>query len=102
MAGGDPRNVADNLMDPEHRLPGERDSETSPLLEDARHWLQVYEELLVFKRTLLRTAEIHEEGAPEAVADEVRGDQVLLRTELQRLETRHRFWQGRVLELQGG
>ncbi len=100
MGGADPVDIAGDLMDPDHRLPGERDSESSPLLEDAQHWLQVYGELLAFKRTLLRTAEVHKDGAPEAVVDEVSNDQVLLRSELNRLERRHRFWQDRAQELQ--
>jgi hypothetical protein len=100
MGAGDPVDIVGDLMDPEHRLPGERDSEASPLLEDAQHWLNVYGELLAFKRTLLRTAEIHKEGAAEAVVAEVSGDQVLLQSELDRLERRHRFWQARALELQ--
>lgn len=97
---GDPLDVAGELFDPEHRLPGEQDSEASPLLEDAQHWLQVYGELLAFKRTLLRTAEVHKERAPEPVAQEVGQDEVLLRSELDRLERRHRFWQDRVHVLQ--
>jgi hypothetical protein len=76
------------------------DSESSPLLEDAEHWLQVYRELLTFKRTLLRTAEVHKEGAPDAVVLEVSGDQALLRAELERLEQRHHFWERRAQKLQ--
>lgn len=100
MEPDDPRDVAGDLVDPEHRLPGESDSETSPLLEDAQHWLTVYQELLTFKRTLLRTAEIHKEGAAGAVVEEVSGDQVVLQAELERLENRHRFWQDRTRLLQ--
>jgi len=92
--------IPGQLVDPEHRLPGELDSERSPLLEDAQHWLQVYAELLTFKRTLLRTAEVHKEGAPDAVVAEVSGDQALLRAELDRLEQRHQFWERRAQELQ--
>ncbi len=62
-------------MTSDDRLPGEMDSETSPLLEDAQHWLSVYQELLTFRRTLVPTAE------------------------LERLENRHRFWQERVRQL---
>ena len=58
------------------RLPGEVDSETSPLLEDAQHWLSVYQELLTFKRSLVQSSE------------------------LERMENRHRFWQERVRQLQ--
>jgi hypothetical protein len=102
MGVGDPLEIAGELTDPEHRLPGEQDSEASHLLEDAQHWLQVYAELLAFKRTLLRTAEIHKEGATEAVVEEVSNDQVLLSSELDRLERRHRFWQARAQELRQG
>lgn len=100
MGAGEPLDVAGELVDPDHRLPGERDSEASPLLEDAQHWVQVYAELLAFKRTLLRTAEVHKDRAPDEVAYEVTNDQVLLRSELDRLERRHRFWQQRARELQ--
>jgi hypothetical protein len=100
--GSEPMEVAGNLMDPEHRLPGEVESEASFLLEDAVHWQRVYEELLAFKRTLLRTAEVHKEAAPEPVVHEVSNDQVVLESELARLERRHRFWQSRVLALQPG
>src|SRR5213595_417796 len=98
--GSEPMEVAGDLMDPEHRLPGEVESEASPLLEDAVHWQRVYEELLAFKRTLLRTAEVHKEAAPAPVVHEVGSDQVILRSELNRLERRHRFWQDRISELQ--
>jgi hypothetical protein len=100
MESGDVGKMAGDLMDPGHRLPGEIDSESSPLLEDAEHWLHVYRELLTFKRTLLRTAEIHEEGAPDAVVSEVSDDQALLRAELDRLEQRHDFWARRARQLQ--
>jgi hypothetical protein len=99
MESGNVSEIADELGDPEHRLPGEVDSERSPLLEDAQHWLQVYRELLTFKRTLLRTADIHKEGAPEAVVEEVNSDQALLRAELDRLEQRHTFWEQRAQDL---
>jgi hypothetical protein len=100
MESGNVGEIADELVDPEHRLPGEVDSERSPLLEDAQHWLQVYRELLTFKRTLLRTADVHKERAPDEVAREVSGDQALLRAELERLEQRHTFWERRAQELQ--
>jgi hypothetical protein len=100
---GDPREVAGELVDPDHRLPGEEESELSSLIEDAVHWQRVYEELLTFKRTLLRTAEVHKkEDAPEPVAHEVASDQIVLHSEMLRLERRHRFWQERVRELQAG
>ncbi len=100
MQPGDVGDIAGQLVDPEHRLPGELDSERSPLLEDAQHWLQVYRELVTFKRTLLRTAEVHKEGAPDPVVGEVSDDQAVLRAELDRLEQRHRFWEQRAQDLQ--
>ncbi len=100
MGSRDPVEVAGDLVDPGHRLPGEQESEASLLLEDAIHWQRVYEELLAFKRTLLRTAEVHKEAAPEPVVREVSNDQVVLESELSRLERRHQFWQERVQQLQ--
>jgi hypothetical protein len=97
----DPLELAENLVDPEHRLPGEAESEDSPLVDDAVHWQRVYQELLAFKRTLLRTAAVHKEDAPEEVVEEVSNDQLLLETELHRLERRYEFWERRALELQG-
>ena len=99
MGVGDPLELAEDLVDPDHRLPGERESEGSQLVDDAEHWRSVYQELLTFKRTLLSTAEVHKEDAPAAVAEEVSNDQVLLRWELGRLERRHDFWQRRVRSL---
>lgn len=100
MGTTDPLELAENLVDPEHRLPGEAESEESPLIDDALHWQRVYQELLAFKRTLVRTAAVHKEGAPEAVVEEVSNDQLLLETELRRLERRYEFWERRALELQ--
>lgn len=99
MGVGDPLELAEDLVDPDHRLPGERESEGSQLVDDAEHWRSVYQELLTFKRTLLSTAEVHKEDAPAPVAEEVSNDQVLLRWELERLERRHDFWQQRVRSL---
>jgi hypothetical protein len=92
--------VAEEVVDPDRRLPGEEASEASDLVEDAVHWQLVYSELLSFKRTLLNTAAIHTEDAPEAVVAEVSADQRLLETELRRLERRHDFWEQRVRVLQ--
>lgn len=102
MRTGDSSELAEDLVDPDHRMPGERESEGSQLVDDAEHWRSVYQELLNFKRTLLSTAEIHKEGAPTPVAEEVSNDQVLLRSELERLERRHEFWQERVRSLKKG
>src|SRR5262245_36856638 len=100
VMGTDPLEVAAELVDPDHRLPGEEESELSLLVEDAVHWQRVYEELLTFKRTLLRTVEVHKEDAPEPVVHEVANDQLVLHSEMRRLERRHQFWQERVRELQ--
>jgi hypothetical protein len=100
MGAEDPLQVAGELVDPEHRLPGEEDSEGSPLVEDAMHWQRVYEELLAFKRTLIKTVDVHADDAPAPVAPEVDRDELVLQGDLDRLERRHEFWKGRVRELQ--
>ncbi len=101
MGAVDPREVAGGLVDTEHRLPGERESESSPLLEDAEHWLQVYAELANLQRTLLGTAKI-EQDAPEPVVEKVSSDRLLFRPDLERLSQRHSFWLERVSQLQRG
>jgi hypothetical protein len=78
--------ATEEIHDVGHRLPGEEESEQSPLLDDAQHWQQVYAELISFKRNLL-----------DATGD----DQPILATELRRLEDRHRYWQERTRQLTG-
>jgi hypothetical protein len=89
MGTGDPIEVAEGAADGEQRLPGEEESQDSPLLEDALHWRRVYEELLTLERTLLRTEETHGTGAGRHPPE----------SELRRLERRRGFWDQRVREL---
>jgi hypothetical protein len=99
----DPLDVARDPADPEQRLPGERESEASPLIEDAQHWLHVYAELLTFKQTLVETAAV--EGAVESggagrrAVSTASGEGPGLRSELERLGRRHAFWRERVARL---
>ncbi|HKF78347.1 MAG TPA: hypothetical protein VKF59_19555 [Candidatus Dormibacteraeota bacterium] len=92
MGTGDPIEVAEGTADGEQKLPGEEESEGSPLLEDALHWQRVYEELLTLERTLLRTEEADGTGAGRHP----------LESELRRLERRRGFWEQRVRELRSG
>lgn len=83
-------------VDPGYRLPGEAEAEESPIVDDARHWEEVYAELLQFKRGLVSTVEVAQAGADQSVAHEVGNDAEILRAELDRLERRYRFWRERV------
>ena len=83
--------------DPERGLPGE-DPE-SPFLEDALHWVRVYEELLNLKHELLKRAEeVLQSASPEAQA-EGGADQALLRAQAARYDVRLEFWRQRAKDL---
>lgn len=99
MGAGDPTELVQELVDSDHRLPGEKEAEGSELVEDAEHWWRVYLELLSFKRTLLSTAEVHKDDASEAVVEEVTRDERLLSAELDRLNRRFKFWEDRLRSL---
>lgn len=93
--------AADEILDPDHRLPGEEESEQSPLLDDAMHWERVYAELVGFKRDILEALESkQEETDRHAVVAEVANDRTLLEAELKRLVRRHHYWRQRVRELE--
>ncbi len=97
MGDAEAQRAAEEIIDPEHRLPGEEESEQSPLLEDAQHWEQVYAELVGFKRDLLDAMEGQREQTDhEAVTAEVEKDQTVLESELRRLTGRHQYWSEQV------
>ena len=78
-------------------LPGEDPSST--YLEDAVHWIRVYEELIGFKDAMLDRADL-EAGdlTAEATAD-INVDRRLLRAQAARYRARYAFWMERVAEL---
>lgn len=90
--------VADKAMDPDRLLEGENPSTTH--LDDAVHWIQVYEDLLTFKRRLLQSAGEVAPEMEESARDEVgKTDLTILVAEAARLERRLRFWRERADEL---
>jgi hypothetical protein len=87
--------------DPERLLPGE--DPASPYADDAQKWVEVYDELLRFKRRLLSVAEetledLHDKPARREV---IETDRIVLHAEVDRFQKRLSFWQGRLFELRG-
>lgn len=85
----------------DHPLPGE--DTTSPYVDDAQHWVNVYTELLEFKERMLVTLFDSLQHMPQEAVDEVRTtDAVVLDAEATRFKRRLRLWQERLEELSGG
>src|SRR5437763_4141091 len=90
--------LAGESVDPERLLEGENPSTTH--LEDAVHWLQVYQDLLAFKRRVLQSAGELAPEMEEVAREEVgKTDLTILAAEAARLERRLRFWRERVDQL---
>src|SRR5438094_5626688 len=90
--------VAGEAVDPDRLLEGENPSTTH--LEDAVHWVQVYEDLLAFKRRLQQSAGEATPEMEEIAREEVgKTDMTILAAETARLERRLRFWRERADEL---
>ena len=95
---GELREAAAKAGDPDRLLPGEDPESTHP--EDARHWVEVYRELLEYKDRLLAVtratlSELPEEPARREVAET---DQALISAERERLARRLRFWDRRLAQ----
>jgi hypothetical protein len=90
--------AAKKSVDQERLLPAE-DPDTS-LVEDAEHWVRVYDELVSGKREILRVVR---EKVGNVSADARREinqtDSVILEEELERFERRLSFWRARHREL---
>jgi hypothetical protein len=84
---------------PDRLLEGE--DEASPHLDDALHWVNVYVELLEFKRTILASTEkkVGTMG-PDASAEVQKTDLKTLHAEALRFERRLVYWRRRVAALQ--
>ena len=91
--------AAEDAADESRLLPGE-DSSTKQL-DDAQHWLQVYTELLSFKRDLLRSTYEHmaEMALDDARTELRQTDELVLEAEARRFERRQKFWEQRAEEL---
>jgi hypothetical protein len=91
--------AADDAADLDRLLPGE--DSRSKNLDDVRHWVQVYTELVSFKHDLLRSTYEHlAEMQKQDARGEVRGtDELVLEAEAKRFERRLEFWEGRSREV---
>lgn len=85
--------------DPERLLRGE-DPRTE-YVDDARHWVAVYHELLGFKQDILGRIRSDMAQISESARQEVLDtDLPLMEAEARRFEHRIRFWTGRLQELE--
>jgi hypothetical protein len=91
--------AGEEAADPDRLLPGE--DPTSPYPDDADKWIEVYQELLVFKRRLLGVAEEALEGLEDKPArkEVIDTDRIVLETEVKRFARRLEFWKKRRQEL---
>jgi hypothetical protein len=91
--------AGEEAADPDRLLPGE--DPTSPYPDDADKWIEVYQELLVFKRRLLGVAEEALEGLEDKPArrEVIDTDRIVLEAEVNRFERRLEFWEKRRQEL---
>jgi hypothetical protein len=91
--------AGEEAADPDRLLPGE--DPTSPYPDDADKWIEVYQELLVFKRRLLGVADEALEGLEDKPArkEVIDTDRIVLETEVKRFARRLEFWKKRRQEL---
>lgn len=82
-------------------LPGELAAVVSSRLDDAEHWLRVYEELYGFKHKLLATLDEQASKVSRDGQAEVDRDEAMFRREAERLAGRVAFWKGEVKRLRG-
>jgi hypothetical protein len=85
-------------VSPDRLLPGEEAD--SAHIDDARHWITVYSELLGLKQGMLTV--IHEQAVelgPEARAEVERTDTIGVNAEAERFARRLGFWRRRLDEL---
>ncbi len=74
----------------------------SPYLEDAEHWVSVYQELVQFKRDLLREIDEHVVDADHVQSEQEMGrDRRAAALELERIQLHLDYWVGRQDELRG-
>jgi hypothetical protein len=94
----DVQNAAKKSVDQNRLLPTE--DPDSSLVEDAEHWVRVYEELVSGKREILHVlTERATNFTDEARTELHETDSVTLHEELERFERRLSFWKARHREL---
>lgn len=94
----DRKKAADEQVDDERLLPGEKPD--SPHPEDALHWAEVYRELCDFKDRAIERMTIDVIALGEEARKEIKTtDLVVLRAERDRLRRRADFWRERYRRL---
>lgn len=94
------QDAADAAVDPDRLFPTEDPSTTR--VDDATHWIAVYEELLTAKLRMVGVTEEQIERSDHADARSELGiDQRLLTAEMRRFQRRLAFWRHRARRLAG-
>ena len=95
------KQAAKKATDPDRLLPGERPEAAD--LDDVKHWIGVYTELLAIKAKVLDAAsQTIESARHHEVGTELRNDQTVLIAELARFQRRLDYWHSRQTEMEGG
>jgi hypothetical protein len=97
-----PEQAAEQAVDLDRLLPGEGTASALGPVQDARHWMSVYGELLTFKEELIALGCSRMEAMSEAARAEAGADQVLMEREAQRFRRRIAVWKSRLEELRAG
>jgi DNA-binding response OmpR family regulator len=101
MARMEPTDAAMAAIDPKRLIEGEN-PETMHV-EDARHWLVVYSELLAFKESVLARTDSAVVGLHPESSREIRTTDVkVLQSERDRFRRHLEYWRRRLRELGGG
>lgn len=74
-------------------MPGEAASMSNPSKRDIEHWIGTYTELCQFKESILGTLVEQRENVRRAGRIEVDHDDMILRSEYERLRRRLQYWQ---------
>ncbi|HVH62457.1 MAG TPA: hypothetical protein VNA65_02540 [Candidatus Dormibacteraeota bacterium] len=90
----------ERLADPGYRLNGENPSTAT--VDRAKHWAEVYDQLLAFKRELLDLCQRYAEHAEPEVARAIREtDMIMLEVQVSRFRQKRDYWTIRAAELSG-
>lgn len=90
----------ERLADPGYRLNGE--SPATATIDQARHWADVYEQLVQFKRELLGLCQRYADTSEPEVARAIREtDMIMLEVQVSRFRQKRDYWKIRATELSG-
>jgi hypothetical protein len=80
-------------------MPGENPKSIRP--RDAAHWMEIYAEMIEFKRQVLGRVTVGLDGVSQEARSELSEDVDLIEAQMRRYERRLRFWSDRAGELNG-